>query len=386
MATNKKGMTKKSTRDIDSTSDGEKRERKKLKTFLVLECLMQETDEEHPKSSYDIAEYIAENYGIEAEHRSILNDIKELNYLLYMLENGYDINTTVEDIDSGDYDDEKFILFDAGKNGGYYLNKRRYNITEEEIRLLAECVYASRFIDDKKAGRLIDIIRTLTNKRIGQSIKHDLPLQSRPRTTNQDVFKNVCRINDAMKWTEIGYHHTPEKITFRYQKYCINDISKTVDRRNGERYKVSPFKLLIDDGNYYLLAFDDKSQEMRTYRVDRMTDIRYTGETRDGEEVFKVESAKDYSLHVFGMFSGRRERVKLQFEDSLLDAVIDRFSRKGIMYSHLEEGCFTITPEIDISEQFFAWLCGFGNKVKIIGPESVREEFREYLDKIREMY
>lgn len=72
--------------------DDSKREHKKLKTFLVLECLMQETDEEHPKSSYDIAEYIIEHYGIEAEHRSILNDIKELNYLLYMLENSFSEN------------------------------------------------------------------------------------------------------------------------------------------------------------------------------------------------------------------------------------------------------------------------------------------------------
>ena len=50
---------------------------------------------------------------------------------------------------------------------------------------------------------------------------------------------------------------------------------------------LSPFQLLINDGNYYLLAFDDYSQEMRTYRVDRMKDIRFTGEPRDGEEVFK---------------------------------------------------------------------------------------------------
>lgn len=303
-----------------------------------------------------------------------------------MLENDLDIDSAIEDIDSGEFDDDKFILFDARKDGGYYVNKRRHNITEEDIRLLAECIYASRFVDDKKAERLIDIIRTLTNKRTARSIKHDLPLQSRPRTTNQDVFKNIRKINDAMKWNEIGYHHTPEKITFRYQKYCINDINKAVDRRNGERYKVSPFKLMIDDGNYYLLAFDDKSQEMRTYRVDRMTDIRFTGENRDGEEEYKAESTKDYSLHVFGMFSGKRERVTLQFDDSLLNAVIDRFGRKGIMYSHSDENSFTVQPEVAVSSAFFAWLCGFGNKAKIVGPDFVIEEFTAYLDKIRSMY
>ena len=42
--------------------------------------------------------------------------------------------------------------------------------------------------------------------------------------------------------------------------------------------------------------------------------------------------------------------------------------------------------KIEISNQFFGWLSGFGKKVQIISPPEVREEFAEYLDKIREMY
>ena len=47
----------------------------------------------------------------------------------------------------------------------------------------------------------------------------------------------------------------------------------SAERRKGDRYTISPFQLFINDGNYYLLAFDDRYQEMRTYRVDRMKDI-----------------------------------------------------------------------------------------------------------------
>jgi hypothetical protein len=41
---------------------------------------------------------------------------------------------------------------------------------------------------------------------------------------------------------------------------------------------------------------------------------------------------------------------------------------------------------VELSDQFFSWLCGFGNKVKIVGPDFVIEQFTEYLDKIRSMY
>ena len=53
------------------------------------------------------------------------------------------------------------------------------------------------------------------------------------------------------------------KISFKYLKYNINDVSKQAERRQGQKYIVSPFKLIINDSNYYLLAFSDKDQEMR---------------------------------------------------------------------------------------------------------------------------
>lgn len=51
----------------------------------------------------------------------------------------------------------------------------------------------------------------------------------------------------------------------------------------------SPLRLhyLLSCLTEYLLAFDDEKGEMRTYRVDRMKDVRYTNIPREGEEVLK---------------------------------------------------------------------------------------------------
>ena len=72
--------------------------------------------------------------------------------------------------------------------------------------------------------------------------------------------------------------------------------------------------------------------------------------------------------------------------NQLLDTAIERFGTKGITYAKADNSHFTVAPEVELSDQFFAWLCGFGNKVKIIGPDFVIEEFMAYLDKIRGMY
>ena len=39
-----------------------------------------------------------------------------------------------------------------------------------------------------------------------------------------------------------------------------------------------------------------------------------------------------------------------------------------------------------VSNQFYGWLCGLGNKVKILSPSPRVEEFKEYLDKMRSLY
>ena len=159
-----------------------------------------------------------------------------------------------------------------------------------------------------------------------------------------------------------------------------------MERRKGARYTISPFQLLINDGNYYLLAFDDLSHEMRTYRVDRMKDIRFTGEPRDGEEEFKGIDLKTYTKRVFSMYGGEQKLVEIRFINPLLDAVVDRFGTKDVQYAKVDDTHFSATAKVEISDQFFGWILGFGKKAKLLYPDDVIDQFKVYMDKIREMY
>ena len=217
-------------------------------------------------------------------------------------------------------------------------------------------------------------------------IKHNAFLTDRVKTDNRSVMNNIAAINDAMSRHLDGEPHTPEKITFKYLKYSVSDMSKQVERRHGARYTLSPFRLLINDGNYYLLAFDDYSQEMRTYRVDRMKDICFTGEPRDGEEVFKQIDLKTYTKRVFSMYGGEQRLVEIRFINPLLDAVVDRFGTKDVQYAKVDDTHFSVTAKVEISDQFFGWILGFGSKAKLLYPDDVIVRFTTYLDGIRGIY
>ena len=60
-------------------------------------------------------------------------------------------------------------------------------------------------------------------------------------------------------------------------------IKKRVPRRNGKRYKISPYALTWNDDNYYLIGYDGQSDTIKHYRVDKMENIVVLKENREGE-------------------------------------------------------------------------------------------------------
>ena len=371
-----------------------KQPHQRMKPYLILEYLMRETDEdegqEHVRSAYDIAEFLEDSFGITSDRRSIYSDIDEINRILYMLDSLYDeeyphIDEVDEEFDeaekNGYLSDLQTIVYDKNRKG-FYVKQRNYDLND--IRLLAECVYSARFIDEKRAKKLAKVALKHVSERQARRIRHDALLVDRTKTTNTQVYYSVETINNAMRRDA---HHNAHKISFKYLTYNINDVSKQAERRGGAKYIVSPFKLLINDSNYYMLAFDDRSQEIRTYRVDRMKEVtELTDQPRDGEHEFLLIDMDSFTRRTFGMFSGESKRITLRFDSPLLDTVVDRFGTKEVRYRKADDSHFYIETEVDISGQFFGWLLGLGDMVKIMGPDSVITEFTEYIDRVRNMY
>ena len=171
-------------------------------------------------------------------------------------------------------------------------------------------------------------------------------------------------------------------------KYTIQNVKEQVEKRGGEKYIVSPFGLMINEGNYYLIGFSDNYKTFRTYRVDRMKDIILTGVEREGKKDYEKEEDKyrSYTQRVFSMYGGENVRVTIQADDVLLDTFVDRFGSKGSFYRKVDDKHFEIEAFVEISPIFFGWLCGFGENVKLTAPEKTVKEFKEYISNIQKQY
>lgn len=376
----------------EKKSIGGIRPEQKLKSFLILDWMKKNTDRFHTKNADKIAATISDGYGIPAERRSVYRDIDAINAVVLIAHgDAADFEEAVELVQDG----QETIVYDATRKGYYYDN---VFCDFEDIRLAAECIYAAKFIDKARADRIIEeIICKDISKYQKKDIMRDIFVSDRVRTSNKTLYRIIETITEAMRHRveddaddlKTKYKHRPEQISFQYTTYKLNDLKQQAERAKGAEYIVSPYRLMVCDGNYYLLAYNmaAKRDKVRMYRVDRMKNVkRIKGSEREGfEEVEKID-LETYTKTHFGMYSGVGENVTIRFTNDLLDAVVDRFGTKDVIYRECDKNHFEITTRVHVSPPFYGWVFGFGNKAKILSPAHVVEKYKEYLKKVFDMH
>ena len=110
-----------------------------------------------------------------------------------------------------------------------------------------------------------------------------------------------------------------------------------------------------------------------------------TESEREGIEAFEKVDMSAYTKSVFGMFGGKEQKVKLRFSNHLVGAVLDRFGRDIMVIKDGDEH-FTVSVNVVVSQQFLAWVFGFGEEAEIISPEEVRNEMKKQVAAVAKKY
>jgi len=84
----------------------------------------------------------------------------------------------------------------------------------------------------------------------------------------------------------------------------------------------------------------------------------------------------EYSKKVFNMFGGKEARIKLQFDNSLIGVVLDRFGKEISIYK-ADGNSFIVTLDAFMSPPLLGWLFSFGAKVTVLAPESLIHAMRK---------
>lgn len=178
-------------------------------------------------------------------------------------------------------------------------------------------------------------------------------------------FKNFCPYTDAI--------NQRKKISFQKIEYNIK--KERILHHGGERYTFSPYSLVWDGDNYYIVGYSDKYQAIGSHRVDRIAACPCILDESAVPQPVGFDVSK-YIKTTFRMYNAPRAEVELLCDNSVMDAIIDRFGPDVQTYAGDLQN-FRVIEEIAVGKVFFNWIFGFEGKVRIKGPESVKKQYRE---------
>ena len=213
----------------------------KLKLLYVYKMLNEETDAEHGLSMTQILERLAQ-VGISAERKGIYRDIDVLRSF------GFTI-TTIQHVPV------EYTLEHKG-------------MSTAELVLLADAVQSSVFVDEQTSNKLVESICNLAPVHEQEQLKKQVFVNKRIQSQSESVFYKVDAIQEAMR--------SGCKVAFTYFKY-----DNAMQRRflnGGEPFVLTPVRVVLSDGCYYLVTWSDKHECFVRFRVDRMDAVSVSQE------------------------------------------------------------------------------------------------------------
>ncbi len=147
---------------------------------------------------------------------------------------------------------------------------------------------------------------------------------------------------------------------------------------NGECLlrEVEPYELVLRHGRWYLYSYCMQRKDMRTFKVNRISTIEITDryfELRDYKNTQKVES------------KGRDDVKKvLRFNKEVYYRVVDIFNDDEV--TDITEEYVSVVTNLKLDSRLIFIILSFGDDVKVIEPENLKETVKNKIKKMNELY
>lgn len=272
----------------------------------------------------------AEEFGI--SEKSVQRDIDDLRTYLY---------------ESGG--NETAIEYDYEKNGYRLVKQERTFLTNEEIFAVAKILLESRGLNKQELNSLIDklLIQATPSARV--NIK-ELILNERfhyiPPRHGKPIIDLIWKLN--------GHIFNNEIIEFDYI------------RKDGvaSHRAVKPLSIMFSDYYFYLIAWmaDDSKDFPTVFRVDRMTEVKATGEKFKIPYKDRFEEG-EFRKRVQFMYSGPLKTIRFEYTGQSIEAILDRIPGAEILEQG--NGKYVLKAEC-YGDGILMWLRTQGDYVKIL--------------------
>jgi len=167
------------------------------------------------------------------------------------------------------------------------------------------------------------------------------------------------------------------QIEFNYQKFWDDEESE----RQAAPYALKEFR-----NRWYVLAKDLKDEQFKSFALDRLRDLTITKKRFELPEDFHVSKHYQYSFGIISPNGKKPEEVVLSLEPLQGKYIksLPLHESQEILVENEEE--FRIQLNLIITHDFFMELLSFGDRLRVLKPESLIQEIKQTAQNLLDLY
>ena len=262
---------------------------------------------------------------------------------------------------------------------GVYLVPNEDAFELSEVRLLIDSVLASKVVSAEQTDIIVKKLAKLLNKYDRSHIRHIHSYKDWSKVDNKNVFWTIEAFDDAI--------NKNVKVSFDYNKIGVDKKLHFV-----AKYTVSPVQLAFSNGQYFLLAYVDEEEEMRSFRIDKITNAKTLGmvsKARKRELDWRDIASTYVEGHPYMSF-GETEHIKLRILEEEIGRVFDVFGTR-VRISSCEGTDDKTSGMVEVNfdantEDVYRFVVQNADVAEIIEPHSIRARILKFGRKMHVRY
>jgi predicted DNA-binding transcriptional regulator YafY len=160
----------------------------------------------------------------------------------------------------------------------------------------------------------------------------------------------------------------------------ITYFSKSSERT--KTYLVHPYRLAYAHGALYLLAYVPEYREVRTFAVDRISELSLLEET-----FTPIDDLPDEAFpHSLGVHSGPPERVEIEFQPAAAEYVRARAWHPSQRVRDADSGGVVLTLDVCLDQALESWILSFGPFARVLSPQNLVRTIAARFDEASAQY
>jgi len=203
--------------------------------------------------------------------------------------------------------------------------------------------------------RILEAFDTFNALNISDRLSNHIHFENRRPAGTENLFGLIHAIKNV------------QVIRFSYQKFWEDEITQ----RTVEPYALKEFK-----SRWYILAKDHKDNRIKTFGLDRLSNLEITNQHFEISKDFDIEETYRYSFGIISPVDEEPQEIIISFDPiqgKYIKTLPLHHSQKVLIDNENE---LQFSLKLCVTHDLIMELLSYGDAMKVIQPKSLIEEIR----------